>query len=66
MTTTLTVDDNLIEEARKVSPHESTEEVMAEALKEYIQFRKQLQILKAFGKIDYDESYNYKEQRKQP
>jgi|GEM_PF-5541798 len=32
-------------------------------LKEYIQYRKQLQIIKLFGTIDYDEDYDYKKQR---
>jgi len=63
MATTLVIDDKLIEEARIIGKHKSPTEVVIEALREYIQYRKQLQILTLFGTIDYDETYDYKEQR---
>lgn len=63
MSTTLVIDDKLIEEARTIGKHKSPTEVVLEALREYIQYRKQLQILALFGTIDYDETYDYKEQR---
>ena len=63
MATTLVIDDSLIEEARIIGKHKSPTEVVIEALREYIQYRKQLQILTLFGTIDYDETYDYKEQR---
>jgi hypothetical protein len=63
MATTLVIDDELIEEARIIGKHKSPTEVVIEALREYIQYRKQLQILALFGTIDYDETYDYKEQR---
>ena len=63
MATTLVIDDKLIEEARIIGKHKSPTEVVIEALREYIQYRKQLQILALFGTIDYDETYDYKEQR---
>jgi hypothetical protein len=63
MTTTLVIDDELIEEACVIGKHKSPTEVVIEALREYIQYRKQLQILTLFGTIDYDETYGYKEQR---
>jgi hypothetical protein len=63
MATTLVIDDKLIEEARIIGKHKSPTEVVIEALREYIQYRKQLQILGLFGTIDYDETYDYKEQR---
>jgi hypothetical protein len=34
------------------------------ALDEYIQRRKQLEIISLFGTIDYDETYNYKRARR--
>lgn len=64
MATTLVIDDNLIEEARIIGEHKTPTEVVIEALKEYILYRKQLQILTLFGTIDYDATYNYKEQRR--
>jgi hypothetical protein len=65
MATTLVIDDNLVEEARVIGKHKSPTEVVIEALREYIQYRKQLQILTLFGTIDYDETYDYKKQRQQ-
>jgi metal-responsive CopG/Arc/MetJ family transcriptional regulator len=53
MATTLVIDDKLIEEARIIGQHKSPTEVVIEALREYIQYRKQLQILALFGTIDY-------------
>ena len=56
MATTLVIDDKLIEEARIIGQHKSPTEFVIEALREYIQYRKQLQILALFGTIDYDET----------
>jgi hypothetical protein len=63
MATNLAIDDNLIEEARVVGKHRTKKAVVTEALQEYIQRRKQAEILKLFGKIEYDPDYDYKEQR---
>jgi len=64
MATTLVIEDQIIEEAQAFSEHKSSLETVIEALKEYTQYRKQLQIISLFGTIDYYEDYDYKEQRK--
>ena len=64
MPTNLAVDDRLIEEAKRVGRHKSKKEAVTVALEEYIQRRKQLQILDLFGKIDYDPDYDYKAERR--
>ena len=64
MPTNLAIDDNLLEMAKDIGKHKTKKAVVTEALQEYIQRRKQFQITKLFGSIDYDEDYNYKEQRK--
>lgn len=66
MATNLAIDDSLIEEAKKIGGHKTKKSVVTEALKEYIQRRKQLEIIKLYAKIDYDSDFNYKEQRKIP
>ena len=63
MATNLAIDDNLIEEARLLGKHKTKKAVVTDALKEYIQRRKQREILGIFNTIDYDETYDYKEQR---
>ena len=63
MATNLALDDRLIEEAKKLGKHRTKKETVTEALKEYIQRRKQMEILNLFGRIEYDEAYDYKKQR---
>lgn len=61
--TTITIDDSLIQEAQMISQQTSKQAVVADALREYIARRKQLQILDLFGTIEYETDYDYKEQR---
>jgi hypothetical protein len=63
MSTNLAIDDRLIEEAQKVGNHRTKKEAVTAALDEYIRRRKQLGILDMFGKVDFDENYNYKRER---
>jgi len=63
MPTNLAIEDNLIIEAQKLGKHRTKKDTVNEALKEYIQRRKQLEIIRMFGKIDYDKNYNYKSGR---
>ena len=64
MPTNLALDDSLIEEAVKIGRHATKKAAVTSALKEYIQRRKQQEIISQFGTIDFVPSYNYKEQRK--
>lgn len=66
MPTNLAIDDRLIEEARRLSRHKTKKAVVTEALEEYIQRHKQVQIIELFHGIDFDPEYDYKEQRKKP
>ena len=65
MPANLAIDDKLIEEARLVGLHRTKKAVVTEALLEYIQRRKQVEIINLFGTIEYQSDYNYKEQRQQ-
>jgi len=66
MATNLAIDDKLIEEARLIGKHATKKGVVTEALLEYIQRRKQIEILDLFHSVDYDPDYDYKEQRRKP
>jgi Arc/MetJ family transcription regulator len=55
MPTNLALNDALIEEARRVGGHSTKKDAVNAALDEYIRRRKQLEILKLFGTIDYAE-----------
>ncbi len=63
MATNLAIDDWLIEEAKLVGKHRTKKGAVTEALMEYIQRRKQSEILRIFHSIDYDQDYDYKRQR---
>jgi len=63
MATNLALDDNLLEEARLIGKHATKKAVVTEALKEYIQRRKQADIVNLFHSIDYEPDYDYKKQR---
>lgn len=64
MATNLAIDDKLLEEARIVGKHATKKAVVNEALKEYIQRRKQVYIIDLFHSVDYEPGYDYKKQRK--
>jgi len=63
MATNLAIDDWLIEEAKLVGKHRTKKSAVTEALLEYIQRRKQSEILRIFHSIDYDQDYDHKKQR---
>ncbi len=64
MPTNLAIDEKLLEEALKVSGHKTKKNTVNEALKEFIQRRKQKDILELFGKIEMKKSYDYKHERR--
>ena len=63
MPTNLAIDDRLITEAQKLGRHRTKKDAVTAALDEYIQRRKQQDILPLFGTIEYDRSYDYKRER---
>ncbi|MCT7955397.1 type II toxin-antitoxin system VapB family antitoxin [Laspinema palackyanum] len=57
------IDQQLIAEALALSNFSTENQLIEDALREYIQRRQQQKILELFGTIDYEESYDYKQQR---
>jgi len=49
------LDDHLSDEAVKVGNHRTKKGAVTAALKEYVQIRKQREILELVGKVDYDD-----------
>ncbi len=62
----LQIDEKLLQEALELGQHQSQQILIEEALREYIQRRKQVNILDLFGTIEYDDNYDYKQQRQLP
>ena len=58
MATNLAIDDRLIDEARRIGQHGTKKAAVTAALEEYIERRKQVEILNLFGTIDYDPAYS--------
>ena len=52
MPTNLAIDDRLIEEAKKLGRHRTKKDAVTAALDEYIQRRKQQEVLPLFGTIE--------------
>ena len=64
MATNLSIDPKLLEEALKIGGFNTKKDTVNQALKEFIQKRKQQEILELFGKFPCDEGYDYKKGRK--
>lgn len=64
MATNIQINESLMQEALELGGHRTKRAVVEEALQEYVMRRKQLQVVDLFGTIDYEENYDYKEQRK--
>jgi Arc/MetJ family transcription regulator len=62
--TNLHIETKLLEEAQRLGHHRTKRETVNEALREYVQYRKRLQAVKAFGTIDFDPGYDHKKMRK--
>ena len=64
MPTNLPIDDKLLEEAVRVGGLRTKKDTVNEALREYIQRRRQRKIVKLFGTVEFDPSHDYKRQRR--
>ncbi len=63
MATNIQLDEELISEAQKLGKHPSKRATVEDALREYVQRRKQLEIVQLFGQIEYEDDYDYKSAR---
>ncbi|WP_017293372.1 type II toxin-antitoxin system VapB family antitoxin [Geminocystis herdmanii] len=64
MTKIVEINENLLEEALALGKDSEINLLLENALKDYINKYKQQKIIDLFGTIDYEENFDYKQQRK--
>ena len=64
MPTNLAIDDRLLTRAVRLGGHRTKRATVNEALEEYIKRRQRLAAIKAFGVVEFDPKYDYKQARK--
>ena len=64
MPTNLAIDDGLLDEALRVGGRKTKRETVNDALREFIQRRHRLELVKRFGTVEYDPRYDYKKERR--
>ncbi len=64
MPSNLAIDDKLLDEAKTVGGYRTKRETVNEALREFIQRRQRVELVKLFGKVAYDSRYDYKKERR--
>ena len=63
MTTNMTIDPELLNKALEVGGEKTKEATVNRALREFIARREQERLLELFGKLDWDDEYDYKRDR---
>jgi len=64
MATNQDIDPTLLNDALKIGGQKSKKNTVTQALMEYIDKRKQKEILSMFGSVVYEPEYDYKKQRR--
>ncbi len=64
MATNLALDNNLLALAQKVGGMKTKKDTVNAALKEFIERRRQEEIVSLFGTIEWDREYDYKKLRR--
>jgi Arc/MetJ family transcription regulator len=60
MRTNIVLDDSLVKQALKLSRARTKKELVNQALKEFVENRKRLNLMDLFGKIEFAKNYDYK------
>lgn len=63
MATNLAIDPELLERALKVSGAGTKKAAVTKALQEFIARREQRRVVELLGKLEWDDSYDYKAER---
>ena len=58
------INDDLLKEAVRLGRRKARREIVHDALREYIQRRKRLQLARYFGGVDFHTGWSYKKNRR--
>ncbi len=64
MPSNLDFDSELLREAQRLGGHKFKKDTVNSALREYVDRRKQWEVMKLFHTVEYDPKYDYKRGRK--
>jgi Arc/MetJ family transcription regulator len=62
--TNLALDDDLVEEAKRLGKHPSKRAAVNSALAEYVARRKRRRVRRLFGRLPWNANYDYKAERR--
>jgi Arc/MetJ family transcription regulator len=60
MRTNIVLDESLVKKAMKLSRMKTKTEIVNQALKEFVENRKRLNLMDLEGKVEFGKDYNYK------
>jgi Arc/MetJ family transcription regulator len=63
MATNLSIDPDLLNRALEISGEKTKKAAVTKALEEFIRRRQQKRVLELFGKLEWDDSFDYKAER---
>jgi len=63
LATNLAINDDLLKNALEIGGYKSKKDTVNAALEEFIQRRRSEDVISLFGKVEYDEKYDYKKMR---
>lgn len=66
MATNLSIDPELLNKALRVGGEKTKKATVNRALREFVARRQQERLLELFGKLDWDDRYDYKSERTRP
>lgn len=63
MATNLSIDPDLLDRALEISGERTKKAAVTKALQEFIARRRQQRLLELFGKLEWDDAFDYKAER---
>jgi len=64
MPTNLAIDDKLLNRVKQLGGFRTKREAVNEAMREFLRYRRQLDVMKHFGTVEFDADWDYKKARR--